>query len=273
MGRVCRQKGRRDPLLAAWQAGSPEPWPKILPRASKEEWPARENNLKKSLLVFLPERLRGSQQFSVFLNGLFKQRRLFARQFPILLFDGFGEPREFQVRVGVARRIEKMLKPRPARNPGRIEPIRFYLQELFIQPPNFFRRERTRLKIASDRVAQKVACFFELSDASVKPFQREMPLLDIIVLLEFAQKLFQRRCVETEIKRKNVRVSKTERHEPPHPRESDVVFERRVTDMRHPVMIVVHRVIDAVVARETQVDNRAAEGIVEHSVIGAAANT
>src|SRR6266699_3112241 len=52
MGRVCRQKGRRDPLLAAWQAGSPEPWPKILPRASKEEWPARENHLNESLLVF-----------------------------------------------------------------------------------------------------------------------------------------------------------------------------------------------------------------------------
>src|SRR5260370_31603523 len=244
MGRVCRQKGRRDPLLAAWQAGSPEPWPKILTRASKEEWPARENHLNESLLVFLPERLRGSQQFCVFLNGLFEQRRLFARQFPILLFHGFGEPREFQVRVGVARRIEKMLEPRPARNARGIEPIRFYLQELFIQPPNFFRRERTRLKIASDRVTQKAACFFELSDASVKPLQRETPSLDIIVLPEFAQKLFQRRCVETEIKRKNVRVSKTERHEPPNPRQRDVVFERGVTDVPHPILIVVQRGID-----------------------------
>src|SRR5260370_25793643 len=236
MGRVCRQKGRRDPLLAAWQAGSPEPWPKILPRASKKEWPARENHLNESLLVFLPERLRGSQQFSVFLNGLFEQRRLFARQFPILLFHGFGEPREFQVRVGVARRIEKMLKPRPARNPGRVEPIGFYLQELFIQPPNFFRRERTRLKIASGRVAQKAACFFELSDARVKPFQRETPLLDIIVLLEFAQRLFQRRCVETEIKRKNLRVGQSHRDHPPNPPEAAVVFERGGTIMHPPVL-------------------------------------
>src|SRR5260370_17407794 len=145
-------------------------------------------------------RSRGSQHFSFFLTGFFEQPRLFARQFPILLFHGFGEPREFQVRVGVARRIEKMLKPRPARNPRRIEPIRFYLQELFVQSPNFFRRERTRLKIASESFTQMAARLLELSNASMKPLQRDTLRLDFLFLFELPHKLFPRPSVDTDSK-------------------------------------------------------------------------
>src|SRR6266436_3105737 len=105
--------------------------------------PAREYNLNESLLVLLPGRLCGFQQSRVFLHSFFEQHGLFARQFPILLFHGFREPRKFQVRIGVSGRIEKMLEPGPSRNAGRIEPVGFDLHQLFIQALNLFRRSCT----------------------------------------------------------------------------------------------------------------------------------
>src|SRR5882762_10125641 len=86
------------------------------------------------------------------------------------------------------------------------------------------------------------------------------------------KELFERRSVEAEIKRKNVRIGETKRNEPPDPREGDVVFERGIADVRHPVMIVVHRVIDAVVAVKSEIDHWPAKMIQKYSVIGAAAN-
>src|SRR6266852_5945647 len=113
MDPVCRQKGRRDRVRAAWGMCCLELRPKKLPRVSKIVRPAREYNLNESLLVLLPGRLRGFEQSRVFLYGFFEQRCLLARQLPILLLHGFREPRKFQVRIGVSRKIEKMMEPRP----------------------------------------------------------------------------------------------------------------------------------------------------------------
>src|SRR5213080_1267593 len=140
MDRACRQKGCQDRARGAWQAESPEPRPKKLPQASKEESRESGKQLNESWLVLLPGRSRGAQQSGVFLHGFFQQRSLLRRQFPILLFHGLSEPGEFQVRVGVARRIEKMLKPRPARNARGIEPVGFDLQQLLVEAPNLLWR-------------------------------------------------------------------------------------------------------------------------------------
>src|SRR5713226_3101746 len=107
----------------------------------------------------------------------------------------------------------------------------------------------------------------------MKPFQREMLQLATIIVFELAEKLFQNRCIEAEVKRKNVRIGQTQCDDAPDSRQSDVVFERGIADVRHPVIIVVHRVIDAVVAGETEIDDRPAEMIEKYGVIGAAANT
>src|SRR2546421_5403996 len=48
--------------------------------------------------------------------------------FPYTTLFRSGEPRKFQVRVSVTRRIEKMLKPRAAGNARGIEPIGFDLR-------------------------------------------------------------------------------------------------------------------------------------------------
>src|ERR1700676_996155 len=93
-----------------------------------------------------------------------------------------------------------------------------------------------------------------------------------VSLFELAQELFKRRSVETEVKGENLRVGETKRHKTPDPRERDVVFERGIADARHPVMIVVHRVIDAVVAVKSEIDHRPSEMIQKHGVIRATAN-
>src|ERR1700694_3086717 len=124
----------------------------------------------------------------------------------------------------------------------------------------------------SNGITQKVARSFEFGDSNVKPLHWKTPLSCFVFLFELAQKLFKRRSVEAEVKRKNVRVGETKRHETPDASEGDVVFERGVADVRHPVMIVVHRVIDAVVAVKSEIDHRPAEMVQKHSVIGAAAN-
>src|SRR5467141_730247 len=124
----------------------------------------------------------------------------------------------------------------------------------------------------SDGITQKVARFFEFGDSNVKPFHWKTPLPVFVFLFELAQELFERRSVEAEIKRKNVRIGETKRNEPPDSREGDVVFERGIADVRHPVMIVVHRVIDAVVAVKSEIDHWPAKMIQKYSVIGAAAD-
>ena len=86
------------------------------------------------------------------------------------------------------------------------------------------------------------------------------------------QKLFQRRGVKAEVKRENVRVRETQRDEAPDARQGDVVLERGIADMLHPVVIVVHGVVHAVVARKIEVDHWPAEMIEEHRVVGAAAD-
>src|SRR2546430_2232258 len=58
----------------------------------------------------------------------------------------------------------------------------------------------------------------------------------------------------------------------PNASKGDVVFERRITDVRHPIMIVVHRVIHTVVAGKSEIDNRPTEMIQKHRMIGAAAD-
>src|ERR1700674_1985053 len=73
-------KGKPKTRARGWQRGSGEPPQKKLRRASKKEWRERVNNLDELLFVLLPIRLRGSQQFGVFLHGLFQQSSLLRRQ-------------------------------------------------------------------------------------------------------------------------------------------------------------------------------------------------
>src|SRR5216684_1787960 len=129
-----------------------------------------------------------------------------------------------------------MLKPRPAGNSGGIEPVGFDLQQLFVEALKLLRRDRTGKKIASDRVAQQTARFFEFGDASVKPFQRETLRLNFVFLFELEQKLFERRGVEPKIKRQKIRIRQPERDNSPDPRQCDMVFERGISDVRHPIM-------------------------------------
>src|SRR5258707_13877943 len=107
----------------------------------------------------------------------------------------------------------------------------------------------------SDGITQKVACFLEFGDANVKPFHRKTPLLGSVFLFEPAQELSERRSVDAEIKGKNVRIGATNRNEPPGPRESDVASVRGPPAVRHPVMIRVHRVINAVVAVQSEAEH------------------
>src|SRR5260370_35133842 len=106
----------------------------------------------------------------VFLNSLLERARCVARQFPVLLFHGFGEAGEFQMRIRVARRIKKMLEPRSARNPCGVKPIGFDLQQLLVETLDLLRRSRGGEKGASSRLAMEAARFFEFIDARMKPF-------------------------------------------------------------------------------------------------------
>src|SRR2546430_2899266 len=117
-----------------------------------------------------------------------------------------------------------------------------------------------------------VARFLEFGDSSVKPFQWKKPRLDFVLLFEFAQEPFKGRCVEAEVKGENVRVGETKCDQTPNASRGDEVFGRRIIDVRHPIMIVVHRVIHAVVAGTSEIDNRPTEMIQKHSMIGAAAD-
>src|ERR1700730_10653277 len=65
-----------------------------------------------------------------------------------------------------------------------------------------------------------------------------------------------------------MRFIKPERETPENPRESGVIGERWITKMFHPVEIVVERVIDAVVAAETDIDRGDARVIEEGTEIG-----
>src|SRR5216684_7894029 len=94
----------------------------------------------------------------------------------------------------------------------------------------------------------------------------------IVFLLKLAKKLSQRRAIEAEIKRQNIRIRKAQSNEAPHTREGDVVFKRGIADMRHPVVIVIHGVVDAIFAAKTKIEHRTAEVVEKHGVIGTAAD-
>src|SRR5260370_38317425 len=106
----------------------------------------------------------------VFLNSLLERARCVARQFPVLLFHGFGEAGEVPMRIRVARRIKKMLEPRSARNPCGVKPIGFDLQQLLVETLDLLRRSRGGEKAASSDVAKEATPFFEFFNPPINPF-------------------------------------------------------------------------------------------------------
>jgi hypothetical protein len=108
---------------------------------------------------------------------------LLRRQFPIALFDGLGQPREFQVRVGIARGVQKVLKPRAAGNAVRVEPFGFDLEKLIVEALDFLRRDIACEEIACSGLAQKVARLLEIRDPRMQPFQIDVRLQIIFLFV------------------------------------------------------------------------------------------
>jgi len=116
-GRLCRQKGTPRSRARGFAGGLPlgRNHRRYLPTTGKMARYRKGND--ESFIVFSQED-RAERKSSVFLSKLFEQRCLLARQFPILLFYGFGETGKFQMRIRVARGIKKMLKHGPAGMPA-----------------------------------------------------------------------------------------------------------------------------------------------------------
>ena len=90
--------------------------------------------------------------------------------------------------------------------------------------------------------------------------------------LELDEEVLQRSRVGIEVERRDVGVREPQRRDAPDPRQRSVVRERRITDVLHPVVVVVRRMIDAVVAAEAEVDDRPAEVVQEYRVVRTAAD-
>ena len=91
-------------------------------------------------------------------------------------------------------------------------------------------------------------------------------------LLELLHELPERARVEAEVEGQGIGIGEAQRRNTPDAYQRLVVRKRRIADLRHPVVIVVGGMVDAVIAREAHVYHGAAKVVEEHGVIGAAAD-
>ena len=160
-----------------------------------------------------------------------------------------------------------MLEPRPPRNPARVEPIRFHLQKLLIQPLHLLRRIPAGSQTFFDRLPQLISRLLKFRDAFMELFQLQLMRIRLVLQFQVRQKMLQHHSVETEVIRQHIRVGQPQRHQSPDVGQRDVIFEGGIADVLHPVMIVVHRVIHAVITSKPEVDHRPAQMIQKHRVV------
>ena len=79
------------------------------------------------------------------------------------------------------------------------------------------------------------------------------------------------RCGGAIVERQHVGVREPQRHHAPHACHRRVALEARVAELRHPQMVVVHRVVDAVRTGVRQIGDRHAEKVQKDGVVRSAA--
>ena len=116
------------------------------------------------------------------------------------------------------------------------------------------------------------ACGFEVGDARREVIERQTLSRVLVSARELAEKASKRSAVGAEVEGQHIGVREAQGDDAPDPRERGVVAEVRISDVRHPEMIVVAGMIDPIVSGEPQVHHRPSQMIEEHRVIGTAAD-
>ena len=95
----------------------------------------------------------------------------------------------------------------------------------------------------------------------------------VFTLFQVGNELANIARVGGKIERQNVGVSKTQSQYAPQLRHQGVIAIARIAEMVHPVKIVVHRVVDAIVTVEAEPDHGHPHEIQEHGMVGTAADS
>ncbi len=253
-GRTRRRRG------AAPSPRSPPAWPACRQRSA----PRDRGPLRECLRGLLHERDVGP-------HLLDEQVALDDGAGPVAGLGGFGDARQRHRGVGVARREEQVLEPRAAGDAGVVQPGAFELQQCAVHAIGGGGIEPARGQRAADARIQRPPGVGEGADR-----QRQRLRVEVAGAArdvgQRADEAAQRRGVGLDVERQDERVGEPQGHRAPELRHQVRVAESRIADPRHPVVAVVGRVVDAVGAVEAHVDDRHAEVVDEHGVVGAAAD-
>src|SRR5579863_2484003 len=171
--------------------------------------------------------------------------------------------------IRVARCVEKMLEPGPARDAARVKPVGFDLHQAAVHGGDHVFFQAIPLERGRQVLCDGAAFFLERFQALLEAAKVNV-LSESGARIEFAEKTPERRAIGAKIKRKKIRVREPQSEQTPDAAERDVVFKLRIADALHPKVIVVSGMIDAVVTGKTETDDRTPEMIQKNSVIRAA---
>src|SRR4029077_5906631 len=158
-----------------------------------------------------------------------------------------------------------MFPPGPPGNPRRVAPIALRLHKFFIHVIRNGRGETAACYRAGYAVVEFAARSFESGNAILQG--REVNLAGQMARgIEGENEFADVGGVGREIEREDLSVGETQRHHAPQLRPQSVIAIPGISEMIHPVEIVIHGVIDAVRADESKSDGGNAEKIQEYGV-------
>src|ERR1035437_295280 len=142
------------------------------------------------------------------------------------------------MRVGIARSVQHVLEPRPARNTLGIQPVPFYLHHALIEGISL----RGGKSADSDCPCERL---IEAGASGGKPIYAvehwiEIELTEIFVLGQIVNKVADVAGVISEVEGQKISIGESESEHAPQLRHENVVAIARIAKMIHPVKIVVH---------------------------------